>query len=635
MSHHPHDHQHHAKDQLEFRTIDGTGNNKVVPDLNATGTAMARIGDAHFVNDDGHTPILDGPNPRDISNIVVDQTPDNDVPNPQGGSGFMYVWGQFTDHDLDRMDQSKNPADAINVTAPQDDPDFPGATIPVSRVITDPSTGTAAHPAAAINNITGWLDGSQVYGSDAATAASLRLADGHLKESPGGNLPIGPDGIFMAGDVRVAENPDLTAIHDLFVREHNFQVDLLQQQHPHWTGDQLYEQAKAITTAEMVNITYNEYLPHLIGDVIPDYQGYDPNVDARITEEFAGAAYRFGHSIVSDELGQINEQGVETGNQKLQAAFFEPAAQYIASGNGEPTTDSLLRALASDQHPAMDAHIVDALRNFLSDPPDAIDLAATNIQRGHDLGLGTLNETRVALGLDAYTDFNQITTDVNTQMALSTAFGSDVNKVDLWTGGLSEDSAPGALVGTTFQQIIGDQFTALRDGDRFYFENQGFDPKTLQTIKDTTLSDIMVRNTSIDHLQADAFVATVRHTGVAGVNPESENPDLPQLVIGTPGVKDTLIGGPQGDTLVAAVGGKQTLVGEGGADTFVIPKGARTKIADFQKGVDQVQFEGKQKQMDHHEQPQVADYQDHHYDHGMDETALLGGTHYYHHHDVG
>ena len=60
---------------------------------------------------------------------------------------------------------------------------------------------------------------------------------------------------FAAGDVRAQENPDLTALQTLFVREHNYQVDQLQQEHPRWSGDQLYDMAKAITTAEMVNIT--------------------------------------------------------------------------------------------------------------------------------------------------------------------------------------------------------------------------------------------------------------------------------------------------------------------------------------------------------------------------------------------
>ena len=88
-----------------------------------------------------------------------------------------------------------------------------------------------------------------------------------MKVSAGNNLPIvdtpkAP--AFAAGDVRAQENPDLTALQTLFVREHNYQVDRLHKEHPHWSGDKLYETAKAITTAEMVHITYNEFLPHLL-----------------------------------------------------------------------------------------------------------------------------------------------------------------------------------------------------------------------------------------------------------------------------------------------------------------------------------------------------------------------------------
>jgi peroxidase len=580
---HFHDHQ-PPDSNLQFRSIDGTQNNLTQPDVNATGTDFTRVGPANFA--DGISTPVDGPNPREISNIVVAGGPDPDNGNPDGLSDLMYVWGQFIDHDLDLMKQ--DPAKPFNVIAPANDPNFPGATIPVDRVVTDQNTGTsAANPLTAVNNITGWLDGSMVYGSDAATAASLRLPDGHMKTSAGGNLPIGSDGMFMAGDVRAAENPDLTAMQTLFVREHNFQVDQLHQQHPNWTGEQLYQNAKAIVTGEIENITYKEFLPHLLGpNAIAPYHGYNPNVSPTITEEFAGAAYRFGHSIVSGGLGQINEQGVSTNDQALKDAFFEPASQFVAQGGA----DSLLRSLPSEQSPPLDSHIIDDLRNFLSVPPDAIDLAATNIERGRDLGLGTLNETRAALGLEPFKSFADITSNPDTQAALAAAFG-DVNKVDLWTGGLSEDHAPGAMVGTTFQKIIGDQFTALRDGDRLFFENQGFDSKTLKAIEGTTLSDIIVRNTAVDHLQQDAFVATERHSGTAGPIPAADNPDGPQLVIGSQGV-DTLLGGPKNDVLVAATGGVQTMSGFNGADQFVLPQGVNAVITDFTPGTDSFKLEG-------------------------------------------
>lgn len=45
-----------------------------------------------------------GPNPRMISNVVVDGH--GDLPNSEGLSGMMYAWGQFIDHDLDLMNST-------------------------------------------------------------------------------------------------------------------------------------------------------------------------------------------------------------------------------------------------------------------------------------------------------------------------------------------------------------------------------------------------------------------------------------------------------------------------------------------------------------------------------------------------
>ena len=570
---------------VNFRSIDGSSNNLADPTMNQTGTDFARVGPANF--SDGISAMTPGPNPRDISNILVAQADTGeDGPhlmddNGVALSGMMYAWGQFVDHDLD-LEKQGTTTD-ISITVPANDEFLPpGSIIPVTRVAIDPATGVAGHPATAINTITGWLDGSQVYGSDAATAASLRTADGHMKTSAGDNLPIDPQsGMFMAGDVRAQENPDLTALQTLFVREHNYQVDQLQKEHPNWSGDKLYEMAKAITTAEMVNITYSEFLPHLLGkDAIDPYHGYDPTVDARITEEFEGAAYRFGHSIVSDEISATSNIGAFTSEQTLAESFFEDPATFAATG-----ADGLLRHLSGDLANPLDTHLVDGLRNLLVDPPDGVDLAAINIQRAHDLGLGTLNQTREALGLTPYTSFDQISSDPETAAALEKAYGS-VDAIDLWTGGLAEDHVAGSVIGPTFGKIIGDQFTALRDGDQYYFENQGFDKQTLSEIKGTTLSDLILRDTDTTAMQSDAFVATERHSGtLGGVDPTGQEAadGMAQLVVGSPG-KDTLTGGDLNDTLVAARG-QMTMTGGGGADTFVIGQGRiNATITDFQLG---------------------------------------------------
>lgn len=594
---------------LRFRTIDGSDNNQATPGLNQADTDFTRIGPANFA--DGISEMTPGPNPREISNIVVAGGADAHLQvDGVALSGMMYAWGQFIDHD---MDLQQTGTQDISVVVPPGDPVLEaGTTIPITRVAIDPATGVAGSPATAINTVTGWLDGSQVYGSDAATAASLRTADGHMATSEGDNLPIvmtdqGP--AFAAGDARAEENPDLTALQVLFVREHNYQVDRLHEEHQNWSGDRLYETARAITTAEMVNITYNEFLPHLLGpDAIPDYRGYDPHVDPTITEEFAGAAFRFGHSLVSGDIDAMNDLGANTSAQGLAETFFESPDTFIAHGGA----DGILRNLASDSANALDEHIIDDLRNLLNDPPVSIDLATINIQRAHDLGLGTLNQTREALGLDPYTSFDQVSSNPETAAALEQAYGN-VDAIDLWTGGLSEDHLADAAVGPTFGRILSDQFAALRDGDRLYFENQGFDRHTLADIKSTTLADIIERNTDTTAMQADAFVSTERHSGtLGGVDPTgAEAADgQPQLVIGTPG-HDTLTGGPNNDTLVAA-SGNQTMTGGAGADTFVLNalnfdnmgRAHNTAtITDFDPRADTLQYSGDlnvHRYSDHH-----------------------------------
>jgi peroxidase len=568
---------------LEFRTIDGTGNNETNALLNSAGTNFARTTPAHF-QDDGRTPFVNDISTRFISDTVVGQG-EAAVPNPQGLSGMMHAWGQFIDHDLDliRGGNAADPANAMTIV-------HGDVTIPFTRSAIADGTGTDndTNPAAAVNRITGWLDASMIYGSDAATAANLRLADGHMKTSEGGNLPTDPvSGRFQAGDVRAQENPALTSLQALFVREHNFQVDRLAELHPDWTGDQLYENARAVVGAEIANITYNEFLKHLLGpNWIGRYKGYDEDVDPTISAEFAGAAYRFGHSMVSDSVDKLDENGNVLATQTLAESFFETAPGFAANGGA----DSVLRFLAADHSMAMDGRIINDLRNFLADGPGRIDLAAINMQRGRDLGLGTLNETREALGLNPYTDIDQITKDSGTRQALKDAYGEDgVDQIDLWVGGLAERHAKGAMIGETFTKIIGDQFEALRDGDRLWFENQGFDRATLKEIKSTSLADIIERNTDIQNIQDDVFVHYDRHSGALG-GIAGENPNAPQLVVGSDGI-DTLVGGAKGDMLVAAAGGLQTMTGKQGNDLFMFGQDMNAKITDFKPGKDKIVFE--------------------------------------------
>src|SRR3712207_4954282 len=335
---------------MEFRTLDGTGNSPSDPGANAVGDAYARLAPARFA--DGAGEMIGGPNPRTVSNLVVGEG-EAATPNGQGLSGMMYAWGQFIYHDMIRS--RSDGVTPIDVAVPAGDPHFPdGTSILASRVSADPASGTSPdEPRAALNFSTGWLDGSVVYGSDAATAAALRSDGGRMRTSDGGNLPV-ENGAFFAGDPRAAENPSLTALQTLFVREHNWQVERLAAADPGLGGDALYERARAIVSAEIAHITYDAFLPALLGEgALAPWRGYDPSVDASILAEFAGAAWRWGHSTVSVETERKDKFGAVEGGEgfELRDVFFMPPETF-AEGSG---ADGFLRHLSTDLAQAMDA----------------------------------------------------------------------------------------------------------------------------------------------------------------------------------------------------------------------------------------------------------------------------------------
>src|SRR5258706_575506 len=163
---------------MHYRSIDGSGNNLSDPHTNQSGTDFTRVGPANFA--DGISDPTPGPNTRTISNVVV---AGGDDAEGSGLSGMMYAWGQFLDHDLDLS--ASDGKTHIDIVVPTGDPDLPdGSVISLTRAVIDPATGTdPQHPATAVNSITGWLDASMIYGSDPATAASPRPADGPTQTS--------------------------------------------------------------------------------------------------------------------------------------------------------------------------------------------------------------------------------------------------------------------------------------------------------------------------------------------------------------------------------------------------------------------------------------------------------------------
>ena len=488
----------------EFRPIGGSGNNLGNPGIDATpNSAELALAPLNFASGTNNG-LVQGPNPRTVSNVISGGTGaqgQNGATTDPGASAWLYVFGQFVDHDLD-LESNSPSGTPINITVPPRDPVFKaGTTIDMTRDVRDPKTNTI------VNTTAGYLDLSQLYGSTTDVANSLRNPDGTLTSTNNGQtLPIVNDD-FVTGDPRVMENPELTAVTTLFMREHNYWVATLKAQNPSWTGDQLYNMARAITTAEYENIIYTEYLPLLLGPFPSGYPGYNQHANPQVTQEFAEAAFRMGHSQVSDQQEGLDNNGNQVFTESLAQAFFNTPEQDIANG-----INPLLRSLSVDDSQATDVYVMAGLRNLLFAPLaggniDEMDLIAIDIQRERDAGLGTLNQTRKALHLSPYTSFGALTSDPVLQQNLQKTYGS-VDNVDLFIGGLAEAHVNNGRLGQTFEAIIGLQFVNLLIGDRFFWQNENFDPKTARTISSTTLATILRRDTDSTNVPDHVFVPT-------------------------------------------------------------------------------------------------------------------------------
>ena len=384
--------------------------------------------------------------------------------------------------------------------------------------------------------LTAFVDGSNIYGSDSHTAEALRTKiDGLLRTHElGPTLPTRQDAELeseehqnpmdlVAGDIRALENPGLTSIHSMFVAEHNRIARMLKSKNADLEDEELYEISRSVVSAELQNVVYSEFLPVVLGEVemvkfnlrLPENENtvYDPTVVADVTNEFATAAFRFGHSLIPNSI-LVAQKPVRTKTIScpIKDTFFTFEEFNIGSDLSGKAWQNMVRGIATQDSPRFDSSINHAVLDYLFCGENCAipggfgqDLAARNIQRGRDHGLNPYTEYRVQCGLEALTDWANRPDEISEEdwRNMEKVY-TNVGDIDLFVGGLAEISNDDGLVGPTFGCLIGEQFKSLLFGDRFFFTHKdtgieiekGLPLKTKRTIRNRTLGDIICDNTN-------------------------------------------------------------------------------------------------------------------------------------------
>ncbi|KAF2349212.1 VWFC domain, partial [Trinorchestia longiramus] len=561
---------------LKYRTIDGTCNNLDNPIWGSSLTGFRRILPPIYENGFNSpvgwskTKLYHGnfkPGPRLVSTRILS----NEAATADEQCTHMLMqWGQFLDHDMDHALPSISTesfldgvecqrscaysAPCFPIEIPYDDPrvyrhrcmEFTRSSAVCGSGMTSVFFNTV-QPREQINQLTSFIDASQVYGSSYGETQNLRnfsenLGDLRIGISMPSGKPLMPFSAgapidcrrdttesaidcFLAGDVRANEQTALLAMHTVWFREHNRVAAELRVINPHWDGDTVFHETRKLLGAMMQHITYTHWLPHIVGPEhmarLGPYQGYDSKLEPTISNAFATAAFRFGHTLVNPVLERLNAsfQPTRHGPLPLHKAFFSPW-RLVQEGGVDPLLRGLFATPVKLKQPGQFLNTELTEKLFRSAHEIALDLAAMNIQRGRDHALPGYIEWRRQCQLsvpETFDDLVSVMADDAVREKLHELYGHPGN-VDLWVGALLEDPVKGGRVGPLLACLLLEQFKRLRDGDRFWYEHPSvFKPEQLDQIKRVTLGRVLcdngddIRDVTKDvfilpHLQTPSFV---------------------------------------------------------------------------------------------------------------------------------
>ena len=423
-------------------------------------------------------------------------------------TSMTWLWGQFVDHMITLSNSNHTEFIFYNITGdPVYDPHGNGKMMGIPRTVYKYDNYGVRQQ---FNGLSSYIDSAAVYGVDNQRLHRIRnyqhgqvwlSDDDHmppLNQWQLDNAPVNTNDFYLLGDVRGNEHLGLTAMHTLWLREHNYWAEHYYKKYPTWTDEKIFQTARKRVIAEVQSITYNEFLPALLGEKIPVecYDEYNP-VDPRIYNEFNTAAYRFGHSMVNDHVhARHTNDGSIKHNYKLKDIFFTP--DHLK--NKSVSVDELLFGFLKQKANKVDVKVVDSMRNA-EVHGEAFDLVSLNVARGRDHGLPDYLKLRNHFGGKPVYDWYDITKNNEVAYKLKQLYGvNGWNDVDLFIGLAAEDKYPGSHFGYTLHHIIKDQFKRLMSGDAYFYLWDSDLSYDKDDIHKTTLKDVILRNTNINHL---------------------------------------------------------------------------------------------------------------------------------------
>uniref|UniRef100_A0A1I7XDD2 Peroxidase n=1 Tax=Heterorhabditis bacteriophora TaxID=37862 RepID=A0A1I7XDD2_HETBA len=310
----------------------------------------------------------------------------------------------------------------------------------------------------------------------------------------------------LSGSDDVNIIPGVTALHTIFIKQHNRVAFALKDLNRHWTDDRLFDEARRIIAAQIQHITYNEFLPIMLGWENIKKHGlslheagfdsdYDISIDGAVLNEFAVTFPYILWTLLPPD--------------NLFSSFNDPSKIYESRG-----IENVIKHLLSTNIFKPSLRINDEVKNeFLKDAQNnGLDLISIAIKQGRDHGIPGYSVVRAQCGLGKVRSFQELREYLLPEIKFEyiASVYEHVDDVDLLVGVLAEQPLKGSLFGPTMACIVGKQFQRTRRGDRFWYENyfaqSGLSESQLTEIRKTTLAEMICANSDVRKIQSNVFI---------------------------------------------------------------------------------------------------------------------------------
>ncbi len=528
-------------DAATVRQLDGTCNDLKATYMGGAGVRFGRNMDPSLPAAHADANLM-SPNPREVSRLLF--TRDEFKPVPFLNM-FAASWIQFMVHDWFAHENSG--LDFWQVPLASDDPLYRAGqreSMLVPRTAADRSRRASesglgpTYP----NEVTHWWDGSQMYGSDVATAGRLRSFEGgHLVIDASGLLPVAADGFEDTG-FRRNWWLGLALMHNLFAREHNAVADMLHASYPAMTDQQLFDKARLIVAAEIAKIHTVEWTPAILPNpslevaMNANWFGLNKYLSPKVVRLPSFVPLPYAHVIYGIMGGKRElHQNAATGKDVPFALTEEfvsvyrmhpllPDALEIHSAD----TGGIMEIVPLEQTRNADARGIeerysmrDLLFSFGVTHPGALvlhnyphvlqnlnipllgtlDMGTVDVLRDRERGVPRYNEFRRQLQLKPLASIDALTDDLALRAQLKRVYGNDagaIERVDLLVGTLAESQRPTCYgFGETAFQVFTLMASRRLQGDRFFtddFRPEVYTPEGMAWIAQASMKGLLLRH---------------------------------------------------------------------------------------------------------------------------------------------